>query len=89
MSEKKQVYNSTPKLDVRYYSKKKDIHGLTIRGSWNGNYCVIEDTTPDLDMFKRKTVFKGSLAESRDYVKKRLNSSKFKTRRTLKEMRRK
>lgn len=89
MGEKKQVYNNTPKLDVRYYSKKNDVYGLTIRRSWYGNYCVIEDTTPDLDMFKRKTVFRGNLAESRDYVKKRLNFSKFKTRHTLKAKKRK
>ena len=68
------------KKGVRYYSKKKGIFGLRLYGNrnagWDKNFGVVEDFSSDLDPFKRKTVFKGTLTECRNYMKKRFSGAK-------------
>ena len=63
------------KKGVRYYSKEKDIHGLRLGGcknsGWKDDFYVVEDLSPDRDFMKRKVVFKGTLTECRNYMKKR------------------
>ena len=65
---------------VRYYSKKKDIYGLTICGvrnsGWKYDYHVIEDFSPNLDLTKRKTVYRGTLTECRQFLKERFAGKK-------------
>lgn len=63
------------KKGVRYYSTKKNIHGLTISNDiWKDKaYVVREDTVPFNEWWERKTkvVHKGSLSECRSYLKQR------------------
>ena len=64
--------------NVTYSNLEKGIYGLTItrfyRINWDYDYRVVEDTTPDLDWRDRKTVYRGSLTNCRQYVYERLNS---------------
>ena len=68
------------KKGVRYYSTKKGIHGLTICGvrnsGWKYDFRVLEDFSPNLDMTKRKTVYRGTLTECRQFLKDRFKGKK-------------
>ena len=68
------------KRGVRYYSTKKRIHGLTIRGvrnsGFNYDYSVVEDFSPSLDWDKRKVVYRGTLTECRQFLKDRFSGKK-------------
>ena len=73
---KKKIY----KKGVRYYSTKKGIYGLTICGvrnsGWKYDFHVLEDFSPNLDMLKRKTVYRGTLTECRQFLKDRFKGKK-------------
>ena len=72
--------NKLPRKNIRYYSKEKGIHGLTIVGTrnsgWKYDYSVVEDFSPDRDFRKRKIVYQGNLREFRDFVKDRFDGKK-------------
>ena len=68
------------KKNVRYYSTRQGIHGLTIRGFRNSplsyDYAVVEDLSSDLDFRKRKVVHTGDLTACRQYLKDRFRGKK-------------
>lgn len=77
--EKKKIY----KVGITYYNKKKGIHGLYIgrpaHKSWGpkySTYCVIEDMSPDKNWWERKTVYRGSLGDCRQYLYDRFKGKK-------------
>lgn len=68
------------KKNVRYYSDKQGIYGLTIRGIRNSgfahDYVVVEDLSRNFDLGKRKVVNRGNLSDCRQYLKDRFRGKK-------------
>lgn len=68
------------KKNVRYYSTRQGIHGLTIRGirnsGFSSDYAVVEDLSSNLDLGKRKVVHRGDLTACRQYLKDRFRGKK-------------